>query len=138
MFGILICGHGHYASGVYSSIEVILGKQESVEIVDFPQTDTKTELENNIQNALSKFKEEKILICADLLSGSPFNVAIVEAMKDPRIKVLYGVNIGMLLEIFVNRSIGHSYEDICANIIETGKSQIGFFDASLIEDDDDF
>ena len=58
-------------------------------------------------------------------------------MKDPRIKVLYGVNVGMLLEIFVNRSIGHSYEDICANIIETGKSQIGFFDVSLVEEDDD-
>ena len=40
MFGIIISGHGHYASGVYSSMQLILGEQEKVAIVDFPQTDT--------------------------------------------------------------------------------------------------
>lgn len=139
MFGIIISGHGHYASGVYSSMELILGEQNNVSIVDFPQTDTKTELENNIQNAIKQFEnEEHILICCDLLSGSPFNVSIMEAMKDSRIKVLYGVNIGMLLEILVNRNMGQSFEQICSNIVETGKSQIGFFDCSLVDDDDDF
>ncbi|MBQ7891346.1 MAG: PTS sugar transporter subunit IIA [Erysipelotrichaceae bacterium] len=139
MFGIIISGHGHYASGVYSSMELILGEQKDVAIVDFPQTDTKTELENNIHNAIKQFEnEEHILICCDLLSGSPFNVSIMEAMKDNRIKVLYGVNIGMLLEIFVNRNLGKTFEEVCSTIVETGQSEIGFFDCSLVDDDDDF
>ena len=44
MVGILITGHGHFASGIASSVELIMQSLEGVEVVDFPQGDTATEL----------------------------------------------------------------------------------------------
>ena len=81
MVGILITGHGHFASGIASSVELIMQSLEGVEVVDFPQGDTATELKENMHNALSKFDGE-IVVFADLLSGSPFNTAVMEALEN--------------------------------------------------------
>ena len=139
MFGIIVTGHGNFATGITSSLELIIGKQEQYVAVDFPQTDTKTELENNIRQAIELYKEEEhILIFCDLLSGSPFNVSIMEAMNDDRIRVIYGTNLGMLIEALMERMQGESFEKIVADAIENGKAQIGIFDVSAVNEEDDF
>lgn len=139
MFGIIVTGHGNFATGITSSLELIIGKQEQYVAVDFPQTDTKTELENNIRQAIELYKEEEhILIFCDLLSGSPFNVSIMEAMNDDRIRVIYGTNLGMLIEALMERMQGESFEKIAADAIENGKAQIGIFDVSAVDEEDDF
>ena len=139
MFGIIVTGHGNFATGITSSLELIIGKQEHYVAVDFPQTDTKTELENKIQQAIELYKEEEhILIFCDLLSGSPFNVSIMEAMNDDRIRVIYGTNLGMLIEALMERMQGESFETVVADAIECGKAQIGIFDASAVDEDDVF
>lgn len=139
MFGIIVTGHGNFATGITSSLELIIGKQEQYVAVDFPQTDTKTELENNIRQAIELYKEEEhILIFCDLLSGSPFNVSIMEAMNDDRIRVIYGTNLGMLIEALMERMQGESFEKIVADAIENGKAQIGIFDVSAVDEEDDF
>ena len=43
MTGIMVLGHGHFASGIASAAELILGKQDDFVWVDFPEGDTKTE-----------------------------------------------------------------------------------------------
>ena len=53
MIGYIITGHGHFASGILSALELIMGKQEDLMTVDFPETDTKTEIENNLKQAIS-------------------------------------------------------------------------------------
>ena len=139
MFGIIVTGHGNFATGITSSLELIIGKQEQYVAVDFPQTDTKTELENNIRQAIELYKEEEhILIFCDLLSGSPFNVSIIEAMNDDRIRVIYGTNLGMLIEALMERMQGESFEKIAADAIENGQAQIGIFDVSAVDEEDDF
>lgn len=139
MFGIIVTGHGNFASGITSSLELIIGKQEQYTAVDFPQTDTKTELENKIRQAIELYKEEEhILIFCDLLSGSPFNVSIMEAMNDERIRVIYGTNLGMLIEALMERMQGESFETVVENAVDNGRTQIGIFDSSTVDDDDDF
>lgn len=139
MFGIIVTGHGNFATGITSSMELIIGKQEKYEAVDFPQTDTKTELEYNIRQAIGKFAEEEhILIFCDLLSGSPFNVSVMEAMRDHRIRVVYGVNVGMLLGALMDRLQQKKFEEALEESLNNGKSQIGLFDSAFVEEDDDF
>ncbi|KYC73250.1 PTS sugar transporter subunit IIA [Heyndrickxia coagulans] len=79
-----------------------------------------------------------MIVFADLLSGSPFNTAIMKAMKDDRIKVIYGVNLGMLIEAVMNRNMGTSVDEIVQNALANGKNQIGVFKteaAGNIDDD---
>lgn len=134
MIGIIVTGHGNFATGITSALETIMGKQEQYINVDFPREDTATELKENIANAIDELKNcDNIIVFADLLSGSPFNTAIMKAMEDERIKVIYGVNLGMLVEAVMNRNKGTDFNEIVKNAVETGKSQVGLFDAKNIE-----
>lgn len=127
MTGIMVLGHGHFASGIASAAELILGKQDDFVWVDFPEGDTKTELEAHIAEA------EHILVFCDLLSGSPFNTIVPESMKDRRIKVVYGTNLAMLIETLMERNIGMSWEEILEGIIENGRKQVDFFNEEDLE-----
>lgn len=128
MIGIMVVGHGHFATGITSAAELIVGRQENYAAVDFPDGDTKTELEEHIREGLESLKDmDHILVFCDLLSGSPFNTVIMEAMKDERLTVYYGVNLGMLVETLVNLETGMSLEEIKGRVLECGREQLGVF-----------
>lgn len=135
MTGIIVTGHGHFASGIMSSVELIMGTQENVIPVDFPYGDTITELEANINSAIEKFDGD-IIVFADLLCGSPFNVATMAALKDERIRVVYGTNLGMLVESIMNLSQGMHTDELVDKAVITGKTQVGKFEKSSDEEDD--
>ena len=52
LIGIIVTGHGNFASGLASSIEVIAGKQDKFEAIDFPIGSTNTELAKQLQEAV--------------------------------------------------------------------------------------
>lgn len=138
MIGILITGHGNFASGIVSAVELILGKQENFIAVDFPDGDTKTELEKNIQDGFSKLSNcEHIVVFCDLLSGSPFNTAIPYAMKNDNVKVIFGTNLAMLIEFTLNRNAGGNADELITEAVECGKSQVGIFTTENLEEDDE-
>lgn len=136
MIGILIIGHGHLPSGFKSALEVIMGNQPHVYTVDFPSTDTATELQKNLDEAYAYMKDyEHVIVFADLLSGSPFNTAIMKAMQEEKYHVFYGCNLGMLLDTAVKVSMEEDIDTILAQVSTIGKEQVGMFTASASEDD---
>lgn len=139
MIGVIVSGHGNFATGMTSALNLILGNQDNYKTVDFPESDTATELENNIKDAIKSLCHcEKIIIFCDLLSGSPFNISIMEAMKTENIKVIYGTNFGMLIESMMKRNMGVEFDSLVNEAIEIGKSQIGLFTLVQDEEDDPF
>lgn len=139
MTGIIVCGHGHFAKGLTSALHLIMGEQENYIAIDFPSGDTKTELEKNIYRAVAQLsRSENILIMCDLLSGSPFNTAIMLAMKNPNIHVIYGTNLGMLIETVLKRNNQASIEELIDTAISTGKQQIGIFEVPEDTEEDSF
>ena len=115
-----------------------MGEQDDLCAVDFPKGETNTELKEHITAALERFKAlEHVLVMCDLLSGSPFNTAIMEAMKDARIHVVYGVNLGMLMETTLMRNMGEDIDKLIAQAVTTGKEQIGLFSMPPQSEEDD-
>lgn len=138
MVGFIISGHGHFASGIASSVELILQSLDNIEIVDFPKEDTATELKKKIHEAIEKFKNmDEIVVFTDLLSGSPFNVSVMEALENTKIQIVYGTNLGMLIECIMLRNTGAKASDIVEKAIEVGQSQIGKFDRNIKSDEND-
>ena len=62
---IVLVGHGHFATGIYSSLQLIAGNQENVEAIDFVEGMSADELKQKILLAISN--EEEVLILSDLL-----------------------------------------------------------------------
>ncbi len=141
MTGIIVIGHGHFGTGLASAAELILGKQEDFQAVDFQDGETKTELEAKAQEVLRQFENaEHLLIFCDLLSGSPFNTMAAATMGQERCRVVYGTNLGMLVETLMNRNLGSDWEELTSELVQSGKDQVGMLssreDAEEEKDED--
>ena len=138
MIGYIVSGHGLFASGITAALELIMGKQEYYVPVDFPEGDTKTEIEANMHKALESLQEcESIIVFCDLLSGSPFNTAVMEALNNDKIAVVYGTNLGMLMDAMFKRESGISAHQVAEEAVTVGKEAVGVFKKPA-DDDDDF
>ena len=58
------------------------------------------------------------------------------ALKDERIRVVYGTNLGMLVESIMNLSQGMHTDELVDKAVITGKTQVGKFEKSSDEEDD--
>ena len=124
MLTLIVTGHGHFASGISSSLDLIMGRPESYETIDCPLGSNIVELEEKFDECLSKHQDDKIMILCDLFGGSPFNVAMKKAMINKNIEVYYGLNLGMLMEICSR--IQFADEDVSFDdIVEIGQKQVG-------------
>jgi len=97
MIGIIICGHGQFATGIYSSMKLITGKQENIVTIDFTESMGAQKLEDKLKKAIENLKRlEEIVILTDIPGGTPFNKAAL--FSDKNIKVISGTNLPALLE----------------------------------------
>lgn len=92
-------GHGHFASGLLSSLELIAGTQERITALDFIESMSSEELEEQLRQSL-KDKTEVLILC-DLLGGTPFKVASLQAYQkeEQEIQVIAGTNLPLLLNV---------------------------------------
>ena len=131
--GLIVMGHGHFASGITSSLELIMGSQPDYEALDFPAESDKEDLKKRLNTVLERLeRNEQIIILADLFSGTPFNVAMEIVTEKPNLKLYYGLNLGMLMEL-ISRRMFQGDAELSEGLIEIGRQQIGLFDPEAME-----
>ena len=52
MIGIIVAGHGNFASGITSMLELVVGKPENYEYIDFLQGESQEALEDDYREKL--------------------------------------------------------------------------------------
>lgn len=127
MIGIVVTGHGNFATGLTSSVKLIAGEPKQYEAVDFLPTDSTETLTKKLQAAFARLADckEGILVFTDLTGGSPFKAAAELSVRAHEVKivVLSGTNLGMLIEANMMRQF--TEDDIVTfadHIVETGAS----------------
>ncbi|QXC32231.1 PTS galactosamine/N-acetylgalactosamine transporter subunit IIA [Aeromonas sp. FDAARGOS 1407] len=104
MLGIIISGHGGFASGLAEAMEQILGEQPCVVAIDFPESSTTARLERQFAQAIPTVDQgDGVVFLTDLLGGTPFRVASLLAMRVPGREVITGTNLQLLLEMLLER-----------------------------------
>lgn len=140
MVGIIVTGHGKFATGMLSSLELIAGEQENLIGVDFLEEDTTESLEKMIEEAINKLGND-VLVLSDLAGASPFRAAagLSQKMTDKNIEVISGTNLGMILEVALCRD-GMSSAQLLEMAVNAGNSAIKTFEIKkreeLVEDED--
>lgn len=120
MLGIILCGHGGFASGLEMAMKQILGEQSQFIAIDFPETSTTALLTSQLEEAIRSLDPEKdIVFLTDLLGGTPFRVASTLAMQKPGSEVITGTNLQLLLEMVMERE-GLSSETFRIQALECG------------------
>lgn len=128
MIGIIITGHGNFASGLESNLNLIVGNVDNIIAIDFEKSDSPDSLESKMDSAIDKLKNcSGIIIFTDLLNGTPFNIAVKKVVSNQKLRLVYGVNAAMLLELSTKIGFSDSLDDTANEAVETGKQQVGLF-----------
>jgi PTS system mannose-specific IIA component len=126
MTGIIIVTHGKLAQALLGTAEMIMGLQEHIGAIGFEAGQNVADLQEKLCQTLQKnAKEDEALILVDLQGGSPYNAAAMLAMTRPKVKVVTGVNLPMLLGILPSRDL-----DVVALsqlAVESGQSGVNEF-----------
>ena len=122
MTGIIISGHGNFATGFLSAIKLVMGNQENLEAVDFLETHSTEELKSNIQSAMDKMHVDGYLFFTDISGGSPFKSCVELSLKNGNSEVIAGSNVPMIMEILIDRL--DNPKNLMNKAIEIGKNQI--------------
>lgn len=100
---IIISGHGNYATGLQSSLELLAGPCEDVYYIDFTVDDTDITLKEKMNNAIKEKDYSEALFICDILGGTPFKVSAGIANNNDNMEVVAGCNIGSILEAILQK-----------------------------------
>ena len=107
MIGIIVTGHGSFATGITSGLKLLAGETEYYEAVDFLPEDSVEALTEKLLRAVEALSGlEGILILTDIAGGSPFNVSLkLKLTRTEAIEVIGGTNLPVLLEAYLSRAM---------------------------------
>ncbi|MFU2077669.1 PTS galactosamine/N-acetylgalactosamine transporter subunit IIA [Avibacterium endocarditidis] len=102
MTTLIVSGHGHFATGLQSALEQIIGQYPKVAFFDFDDKKiTPEQLRQNIVQYLNTEQESAVLFCCDILGGTPFRQCAMIAQQFERAEVIVGTNLQMLIEVIM-------------------------------------
>jgi len=138
MTGIIVTGHGSFATGITSGLKLLAGEPECYEAVDFGPEDSVDSLTGKLEAALGRLTGcESILILADLTGGSPFNVALrLKLSREEHLEVIGGTNLPVVLDTYMSRTMNHDVRALAAASLEAGKAQLVLYTPSQSDDED--
>ncbi len=129
MIGLIVTGHGHFASGLTTSLNLIAGEPKNYAAVDFEATDSTDDLAKKLTSAMDSLSDcDSILVLSDLAGGSPFKTAVEIGFPKGNVEVVAGTNLGMLVEINLTRTFSEDVKALAESAVNVGKDQVVRFE----------
>lgn len=94
MIKIVIATHNGLGRAYLETLELIMGKQENIEVVEVNLNTQLDELKKVIKNDIDD--ASGTLILTDMFGGTPSNISIPFLVKD-KVEIVFGLNLPMLL-----------------------------------------
>ena len=135
MLRLFLSSHGHLASGMKTSLDILLGRSDSIEVFD-AYID-----ECSVQEKLDAFyetvgEEDEVLLLSDLYGGS-VNQVMATYLDRPHTRLVAGVNLACVLELSIQESVS---DEMLASIVENSRQmmQIVSLDEDVEKEEDFF
>ncbi len=135
----LIATHGRFASGIKSSLDIIIGQTENVFLIE-AYIDENKGIEDDIQIILDGIGvNDELVVFTDLLGGSITN-QVLRNTQGKKVHVVSGFNLALLIEILI-ADTDTPVEEVIESAISSAKEQIVYVTklmaANNAEDNDD-
>lgn len=130
MIGLIVTGHGHFASGIRSSMELVTGAAENARFVDFQVEDTPETLGEKFDQALKELSGgDGILFLCDLAGGTPYQTAVERSLSGGNVpmEVVGGISLPMLLEGAMTAAEHTSPLELAEELMECGRESLERF-----------
>jgi mannose/fructose-specific phosphotransferase system component IIA len=129
---ILLATHGSFASGIKSSIEIIVGEQENIYTIDAYIGETSFEDQLNEYLDTINLDDDILFVITDVFGGRVNQTLTDKLHQYENVHIITGLNLPLLLELQMLNEEDSTKENI-SNIVENSKQQIQYVE---IEEDD--
>ncbi|WP_246287248.1 PTS sugar transporter [Lacticaseibacillus absianus] len=128
-YSTIVTGHGHFATGMQSALELLAGPQATIQFIDFEDGMSEDTLGVRLAAAVA---DAPTLIFTDLVGGTPYKEAAKLAFAHRNVAVVAGCNLASLLEtVFGNYD---SLPDYANALVAITQRSAQVLDLSLDED----
>ncbi|WP_058271037.1 PTS sugar transporter subunit IIA [Olsenella massiliensis] len=136
---LIAVGHGRYASGLKSAVDMLSGDGEKLSSIDFAADVSPDEFERLLREAVDG--DEAVIIC-DLVGGTPYNRACLLAHESESVRVVAGMNLAAALEAVLSLEDGartaEIAERLCSSVPDgVGRFEEGACSADSVDEDED-
>lgn len=106
MLKLFLSSHGHLASGMKSSVQILTGNTDMITVFDAYIT------QESVEEKLDEFfaqvtDEDQVVLLSDLYGGS-VNQVMMRYLDHPNTMLVAGVNLAIVLELAVRQSVTES------------------------------
>ncbi len=99
MIGLVIVTHGRLAVEFRAALEHVVGPQQQIEAITIGPDDNGEQCRKDIIEAVKRADTgDVVAILTDMFGGTPSNLAI-SVMSRPKVEVLAGINLPMLVKL---------------------------------------
>jgi len=99
MIGLVLVTHGKLAEEFRAALEHVHGPQKQIATVSIDPDDNVESRRSDIIAAVKKVEaKDGVIILTDMFGGTPSNLAI-SVMSQPKVEVLAGINLPMLIKL---------------------------------------
>jgi PTS system mannose-specific IIA component len=103
MIGIVICCHGKMGDGMRDAAEIIVGRQDQLEVVSVRPGDGGNEILDALTKAIAAVDSGSgVLLLTDLFGGTPTNIGCA-LLGETNIEVVTGFNLPLLIKAITGR-----------------------------------
>lgn len=123
MVTIMLLSHGPLAQSLVETARMILGPLPDVGALSIAEGMSPESLSRQLAEFMEQAIGEEVLILVDLLGGSPSNLAVRLVLDNPRVELVTGLNLPMLLEVLPQR-FGASARELASVAEKAGKDGV--------------
>lgn len=120
---ILVATHSTFADGIKKTMELIIGKQDSV-LTLCAYVDGLTEIETPAKNIIDSLPEDTELIVVTDIFGGSVNNEFLTFLNRKNVFLVAGVNLPLLFELAMGLNSNGNTDTLIRNAVETAKNQI--------------
>ncbi|SEI53712.1 PTS system, mannose-specific IIA component [Dyadobacter sp. SG02] len=133
----LIATHGTFAGGIRSSLEMIIGPQEHIHLIQAYAEENKG-LEDELETVLAGLSDDdELVVFTDLLGGSVTNQVLRYALKE-NVHIVSGINLPLLVEVLM-ADPEEPVKGVIAHAIQAARDQMVYVnDLVTSQQPDDF
>lgn len=127
MTEIIVIGHGGYADGVRTNLEMVAGVPEQMRFLNFTKEQERSELEAALDKMLEESEEREVLFCCDLPGATPFQVAAIRTAEHAeKYRTVVGLNQMAYMELAMETG-DRTAQELAEQAVETTKESAAMF-----------
>lgn len=140
MIQFIVATHGKFAEGIKTSIELIIGNIDNLEILNCYITQN-FNLKEEVEFVLKKYPKEELIVLTDIFGGSVNNEFLENISNYKNLNIVSGVNLPLILTLIEKQNDYDNIKELIRESIDECSNSLIYCNDELekkIEEDQEF